>query len=186
MITCTHCVIRTAEPDDAWDMVRLYKPGEPKATLLGRGREPIQPGVEEMREVLRPAEGRPQVFYAIEDHEGVIQGYCGLRTGLGEDTHYGEVMVLMHDEAALDSPLALDAWDWMIQKAFREMLWRKTVAHVLSCEAAERAWLVRRGFESCGVQREVVYTGGQWLDIETLVLYNRGMYPGMGLERDAQ
>ena len=186
MITCTHCVIRTAEPDDAWDMVRLYSPDHPRAALLGRNREPFQPGVEEMREVLRPGEGRPQVFYAVEDLEGVIRGYCGLRTGLGDDAHYGEAIVLMHDLADLDTPLAQEAWEWVIAKAFRDSLWRKTVAHLLESETAQRAWLVERGFESCGVQREVLYTGGRWLNIETLVLYNREIYPEMGLEHDAK
>jgi len=186
MITCTHGVIRTAEPDDAWDLVRLYDPRHPRAACLGRNREIIAPGVDEMRESIRPGEGRPQIFYAVEDTEGVIQGYAGIRTGMGEDAHHGELIFYMHDDAGLDTPLAMEAWEWLLGRAFRDMLWRKAVAHVLETEQTQRAWLIARGFESCGVQREVLYTQGRWLDTETLVLYNRGMYPEMGLERDAQ
>ena len=186
MITCTHGVIRTVEPDDAWDMARLYDPRRPRASFMGRNREMILPTQDELREILRPADGRPQVYYAIEDTEGVIRGYCGLRTSGGEDVHYGDAVFFMHDEADLDAPLALEAWEWLKNKAFRTMLWRKMVAHILDCETAQRAWLLARGFESCGVQREVLYTGGRWVDAETLAMYNREMYPEMGLERDAQ
>lgn len=186
MITCTHGVIRTAEPDDAWDMVRLYDPRTPRAALLGRNREMIVPTLDEVREILRPGEGRPQVFYAIEDREGIVRGYCGLRGGMGDDALYGDVFLFMHDEADLAAPLAEEAWEWLRNKAFRQQLWRKAVAHVLDCEHAQREWALARGFESCGVQREVLHTGGRWVDTETLVLFNREIYPEIGLERDAQ
>jgi len=186
MITFTHGVIRTAEPDDAWDLVRLYDARRPRAAFLGRNREVIIPGEDEMREILRPDEGRPQVFYAIEDTEGVIRGYGGKRSGSTGEAHYGELLLYMHDDEDLETPLAQEAWQWLLRRAFMDELWRKAVANVLDSEPVQRAWFLARGFESCGVQREMLYTGGRWLHSETLVLYNRDIYPGMGQERDAQ
>lgn len=186
MITTEHCVLRTAEPDDAPDMFRLYDTGKPRGCLLGSKREVIAPTVDELREILRPGEGRPQVFYAVEDRDGVIRGYGGLRTGGPEDNHYGELIVVMHEDDDLATPTALEAWEWLRHRAFRSLLWRKGVANILSCETAQREWLIERGFESCGVQREVVFTGGRWLDAETLVIFNRETYPDMGRDHDAQ
>ena len=43
--------------------------------------------------------------------------------------------------------------------------------HVLDTEATYRNLLMAKGFESNGIQREVVYTKGVWHDLEILSLF---------------
>jgi len=179
MIMGENTIIRTAEPDDARDMLRLYDPDRPRCALLNRHREPFWPTPDEVRELLAPRDNVPAIFFVIEDLEGIVRGYCALRMPAGLENFYGESLVLMHDDADYESPLATETMAWLRKRAFGDLRHRKLITHALDSETLYRAWLIAQGYESDGVQREVVYTQGRWQDCETLTLYNPALAVGV-------
>ena len=171
MIFGEHCVIRAAEPDDAPALKELYEPAHPRAATLDRRREPIQPTMDELRELL----GNKDLkllgeYYVIEDKQGVIRGFCSLRAGR-LDVFFGELLFMFLDEADLGAPMAEETLDFIKGKAFVERRLNKMIAHCLDNETALRAFLIEKGFRSDGVAREVLFTQGRWLNNETLSLF---------------
>lgn len=172
MITGAHTVIRTAEPDDAGALKRLYDPAVPKCSLLDPHREPIFPTFDELREVMSKTEMGQPFLHAVEDLTGAIRGFCSLRA-LALDVRYGEIVMLFHDEADYAGPVGEEVFDFLAKRAFRQFHLNKVMAHVLDSERAFAEALMRYGFASNGVQREAVYTLGRWLGIETFTLRAR-------------
>ena len=172
MVTGAHTVIRTAEPDDAAALKRLYDPEAPKCCLLDPHREPIFPTFDELREVMSKTEMGQPFLLTVEDRTGAICGFCALRA-LALDVRYGEVVMLFLDEADYAGPRAAEVFDFLARRAFLQFHLNKIMAHVLECEHAFAKALVQYGFSSNGTQREAVYTLGRWLGIETFTLRAR-------------
>jgi len=180
MITGASAVIRTAEPDDGAFLKAYYDPETPRSCLMDQRRELVVPTVDEIREVLAKKEEGRSVFYAVEDLEGRVCGFCSLR-GHSQEVGYSEFIVILMDDADFSAPLATEVCAFLVRKAFFEMRLNKVLTHALGCEKAYRDYLLRHGFQSDGVQREVVFTQGRWHDLECLTLF-RSKVPAQTLE----
>ncbi len=170
MITGHHCAIRTADPDDARALSALYNGVAPKAAYLNRRREILLPTVDDLRESLSRKDRNASPLYVVEDLEGRIRGLCALSAG-GTDIGYGEIFFLFLDEEDLSGPLAREALAYLCREGLREKRLNKVVAQSLETEPGYRHALVDMGFESNGVQREVLHTQGRYFDLETLTLH---------------
>jgi len=169
MITCEHSVIRTADPDDAYELHRLHKTGEPRAFLADRRRELVIPTLDELTQVLTQRDRSTGSFFVVEDREGCIRGFCTVR-GVNPEARFGEMALAFSRDDDYASPLASEAFHFLCTLGFTRMGLAKLIGHCLKTETALRAFFVAHGFVSDGVQREVLYTGGRYLDMETLTL----------------
>ena len=172
MITGQHSCIRTTEPDDVATLQRLYTRPLPSASLMDRRREPIQPTRDELRELIRREDAQAPGLYTVEDHAGEIQGFCMFRAG-SQDLAAAQTMVLFLDDATYDSPIAEEVFDHFAREAFVRKRLNKMVAHCADYEEALRRFLLRKGFVSDGVQRDVFFGGGRYHGIESLSLFRR-------------
>jgi RimJ/RimL family protein N-acetyltransferase len=166
-----HAVIRTAEPDDAPTLKRFYDQDIPRSATLDRRREPYRPTTDELRELLGNKELKiAGEYYAVEDQTGLVRGFCSLRSGRFE-VFFGEMLLMFLDEADLATPLADETFEFVRDKAFVDRRLNKMMAHCLNGETALREFLVKQGFQSDGVSREMLFTKGRWYDNETLSLF---------------
>ena len=172
MITGEYAVIRTAEPDDAGALKRLYDPAFPRCCLLDPRREPIFPTFDELREVMSKTEMGQPFLHAVEDKTGAIRGFCSLRA-LALEVRYGEIVMMLHAETDFAGPIASEVLEFLTRRAFQQFHLNKIMAHVLDSERAFAEALLRHGFVSSGTQREAVYTLGRWHGIETFTLHGR-------------
>jgi RimJ/RimL family protein N-acetyltransferase len=170
MIVGDEAVIRAAEVDDAPLLWRLYDASKPRSFLLGHAREVLIPTRDELHEVLTRKDLLSGTLFAIEDKEGTIRGCCALR-GASRDAFHCEVAVALVDESDYGTPLADEAMEFLKYSGFRERKLSKLMGHCLVRETDYRAFLVRHGFESAGVQRDMVYTLGRYFDLEALSLF---------------
>ncbi|NIA13391.1 MAG: GNAT family N-acetyltransferase [Nitrospiraceae bacterium] len=170
MITGECAVIRTAEMDDATALKAAYDVPLPRSCLLDQRRELLTPTVDELRQTLGRQEVGQSLLYTIEDREGRVRGFCSLR-GVNQEVSYTEFVMVLIDEEDYDTPLADEVFEFLSRRAFVEMGLNKIAAHALDEEATVRAYLLRHGFTSDGVQREVIYAGGRWHDLEALSLF---------------
>jgi len=175
MITAQHCFIRTADPDDALALERFYAPEKPRAAFLDRKRELLVPTFDELRELLSAKEAKAGVFYTVEDRAGTIRGFCSLR-GAHPEVSHAEFVVVFADDADYDAPFADDVFEFLTDRAFVQLKLNKVLAQCLDSEAAFRAFLAARGFQSDGVQRDVLFAGGRWRRLESLSLF-RSQFP---------
>jgi len=170
MITGDYAVIRTAEPDDTVALQRFYDPARPRSSLLDARRELIVPTYEELREALNQKDLVRGVFHAVEDKEGRVRGFCSLR-GVNPEVSFAQLVMLLLDDADFDAPLAREILDFLLQQAFERVKLNKVIAHGFEDESAFRAFLRRNGFQSDGIQREVVFTLGRWRHLESFSLF---------------
>ena len=170
MITGQHVIIRTADPDDARSLLRLYDTTRPVAFILGPSREVAVPTLDELQETLARREVATGSFYVIEDPEGAIRGCCAMR-GIAKETTHAEMALALVDDTDYEAPLAQDALEFLRHSAFVEKKLTKLMAHCLDTEQAYRNLLARSGFESAGVQRDMVYACGRYYDLESLRLF---------------
>ncbi len=178
MISGKYTVIRSAEPDDAAPMWRLYDPKRPRSFLLGPTREVMIPTQDEMREMLGRRDVIQGSFFTIEDLAGEIRGCCVLR-GAKMESEFAEIVVALDSDAAYDTPLADEVIAFIEKMGFVDKKLNKLVAHCLSNETQYRAYLARHGFVSDGIQRQMVYTKGRYFDLESLSLFGNAQ-PGSG------
>jgi RimJ/RimL family protein N-acetyltransferase len=171
MISGTYTVIRSAEADDAAAMWRLYDPKRPRSFLLGPTREVMIPTQDEMREILGRRDVVQGSFFTIEDRAGEIRGCCVLR-GAKSESEFAEVVVALNNDDEYATPLADEVIAFLEKLGFVDKKLNKLVAHCLSNETQYRAYLARHGFLSDGIQRQMVYTRGQYFDLESLSLFN--------------
>lgn len=171
MITGHHCVIRTADRDDARVLSRLYNGAVPRAAYLNRRREILLPTVDDLRETLAQQD-RPNTssLYIVEDLEGQLRGLCALNAG-GIETAHGEIFCLFVCEEDYVTPEGREALAFLCRQGFSEKRLNKMVAQCLETETGYRQALTAMGFESNGVQREVLHTQGRYFDLETLTLF---------------
>ena len=170
MITSGNSVIRTTEHDDAIALGRLYRPVRPRAALLDRRRELLVPTSDELRELLGHKEAQHGALYAIEDRCGALRGFCSLR-GIQPEIAYADFVVLFLEDADYGAPIGEDVFGFLTDRAFVRLKLNKVVAQCLHVETAYRDFLIRHGFESEGVQRDVLFAQGRWHNQETLCLF---------------
>lgn len=161
--------IRMADPDDADALVRFYDPSIGRAMLLDARRELQYPTADELRETLRSKEVRAGLFYVIEDEAGELRGCCALKPPAPE-LNFSETLFGLADDGDYAGPVGQQAMAWLLDSAFSKRRLMKVMAQCLETEAPYRSLLLRHGFGSDGVQRDVVYTGGRYLGLETLSL----------------
>ncbi len=171
MITSEHGHIRATEEDDSPWFHQLYATGAPRFAMLDLKREPMMPTLLEVRETLGSKEAARSQSFTLETPEGEIVGFLALR-GLNQETGFCEVTPLLLDEAAASSPLSHWAMDYALERAFSVMRLRKVTAHALCREAHLRTFLESRGFTCDGVQREVLFSQGRWMDVLCYSLCN--------------
>lgn len=166
MIQGQYAVIRSADVDDAPALHALYDPAQPRAALLDPQRELFLIGEDDARELLaaKPAQMAP--INAVEDSEGNVRGFCGFR-GVDQEALYASWMLLYLDAADYEAPMTKEVVEYFLSDGFRRLHLRKIMAQCLDWEGAYRDALIRHGFESNGVQREVLYSQGRWHDMET-------------------
>lgn len=169
MIKGAHSVIRSADPDDAEALKSVYDSQTPRSSLLDQRRELNAPTRDELREVMSQKEMGKSVFYTVEDREGEICGFCCLR-GMNPEAQFSEFVVIFLEESRFLTPMADEVFDFLSRLAFERMRNRKVVTHCLASEVEYRKFLISHGFESAGVQRDVVYSHGRWFNLEALTL----------------
>ncbi len=160
-------------------MQRLYLHSEPRAALLNRYREVIQPTLPELTGVLGLRDGMSgrTPYYALENLEGIIRGYGALRMAGQAEQFYGELVLLGHEDEPVDSPLMHEAFEWLRDRAFQTLMLRKVITHCLSSETEAKAWFLQQGYVHEGTMREVLFSRGRWYDSVSLTLYNPMFYP---------
>ena len=173
MIIGEHSVIRTGEPDDAYALMRLYDPGRPHSFLLGPHREVVVPTADELREVLARRDIVTGSFFVVDDKEGEVRG-CAVMRAARIESEFAEVIVGLADDAEYGTPLADEALSYIRYLTLVEKKLNKIVANCLLTEQPYRDLLVRNGFQSDGVQRQIMYTLGRYHDLETLSLFRAG------------
>jgi len=139
----------------------------PKAALLDGRREPVLPSRDELAEMLASKDAGRNQFFAIEDTDGHVRGFCGLR-GVSIEAVFCEIMVLLIDPADHAGPIGRETVQFLLDRAFGRMHLDKVLGTCLDTEPELRALLAGSGFVSGGVQRQVLYSGGTWHDIETM------------------
>ncbi len=172
-----HTLIRTADPDDADFLLEVYSAGRPRAALLDPRREPVFPSRDELAEMLGSKDAGRNQFFAVEDRAGCVRGFCGLR-GVSIEAVFCEVMVLLIHEADHAGPIGRETVQFLLDRAFGRMHLEKVLGTCLDSEPELRALLAGSGFASGGVQRQVLYSGGDWHDIETMT--RPRVLPGQG------
>lgn len=167
MITGKHTYIRGSEQDDVPALSVIYSAGTLRAGLLDARREPVFPTRDELRELLARKEIVDGGYYTVEDKCGNIQGFCSLR-GLNTEARYAEFSLVLIDPAQYAGPIAEEAADFLYERAFVREGLRKVVAYCLEGESEWATFLKAQGFESSGIQRDVVYADGRWHALEAL------------------
>lgn len=170
MIQGTYTYIRTTDPDDAPALYGLYDMRRPRAALLDMRREPLMPTRDELREMLGRKEAARGAFFTIEDRTGAIIGFCGVR-GASLEARFAEATLMMCRESDCATPEADEALAFLRSRGFEWLRLHKLVAHCLDRESELRGALMRHGFVSEGVQREVLYAAGRRHNLEVLSLF---------------
>jgi len=169
MIRGQYSGIRWAEVDDAGALKRFYDPDNPRSCLLDVRRELLVPTLDELREALGKKEQGRGAFHVIEDTEGAVRGFCSMRGANAEST-YGEFVVVL-DDADFEAPLATEVFEFLIDQAFTKLRFNKVLTHCLDREEAYRSYIMRHGFKSDGVQRDVSFMLGRWHNLEAFSLF---------------
>ncbi len=169
MITGAYTTVRFSEPEDACFYRDLYLAGGPRAALLDARRECGLPTLREIQDLLQKSEAARAFLFTVEDLEGNLRGWCGLRA-LNIEAAFCELFLVFAATPDYSGPLADETLGVLLQRAFKQLGLCKVLATCLDCEGALHACLLRHGFHSCGVQRDVLYSKGAWHGMDTLVL----------------
>ncbi len=170
MIRGEHAVVRAADLDDAPSLWCLYDTSRPRSFLLGPAREVLVPTRDELEQLLARKDVHADIFFVVEDLTGEIRGGCLLRGGL-QGSFYSEVALAFADDADYETPIAEEVFAFLRHRAFVERKANKIMAHCIETETEYRAFLDRQGFQSDGVQRDMVFTLGRYFDLESLSLF---------------
>ena len=179
MIKGAHSVIRSADPDDAGALKCVYDSQVLRSSLLDQRRELNTPTRDELREVMSQKEMGKAVFYTVEDLFGEISGFCLLR-GSNPEAQFSEFVVIFLDDTTYSTGVGDEVFEFLARLAFQRMRNHKVVTHCLDTEVEYRNFLVRHGFKSAGVQRDVVYSRGRWFNLEALTLLGKDWLAGSG------
>lgn len=170
MIRGQHLSIRTADVDDANTLHALYNQGRPFSALLDNNREHHFVTRGELRELLASPKSSQALLNVVEDPEGRTRGFCSLRAADFELRNAVWTLMYLND-ADYASPMTDELYLHFLRDGFTRLGLNKIIAHCLDTETTYRESLIRHGFTTNGVQREVTYRAGRWLDMETLSIY---------------
>lgn len=176
MIRGEHTYIRGTEQDDVDALYAFYAPEYPRAGLLDGRREPLLPNRDDLRDLLTRKEIADGSFYTVEALDGEIAGFCSLR-GQNAEGRFAEYSLQLTAPALYTTPVAHEAHAFLVERAFSRLSLRKVLCHALAHEEALAAFLRSVGFHSAGMQRDVLYAGGTWQNLETFVLNNPAHIP---------
>lgn len=170
MIRGEHAYIRTTEPDDASAFYALYRDSGLRASLLDPRREPLRPTASECAEMIGSRQAAQGSFFTVEDLTGEILGFVNLR-GLNQETPFCELGMLLLDPDSYRHPAAGEAFAFAADRVFARYRLLKMMALALDREEALKEFLAAHGFQSSGVQRDVLYAEGRYHAMETSVLF---------------
>ena len=173
MIIGSHSVIRSAGPDDAEAFRTAFEAG-PVGALLDQQRESFVPTVAELREMLGSSRNAFGAVNAVEDLEGVVRGFCALN-GSPLDAHIAQFAITFFNLDDFAAPIAGEVGGYLRDEAFGRKRFHKVMAQCLDHERPNKAFLLQHGFLSDGVQREILYSGGRWYDLESFTLFRRNL-----------
>lgn len=185
MITTEHCIIRTAETDDAATLCAAFDPDHPLAFFVGGGRELNRPSVDEICAAILESQKRVnENLYVFEDTMGVIRAFGAVRSS-GREEAFGEFSYAPVDRGDYSGALVDVAYDFIFRLGFERLHLNKLMAHcILPCEVGLRQSLADHGFVSTGIQRQVVYTQGKYYDLEALQIFRRDTKYAPSRERE--
>jgi len=166
MVVGQHTVIRTAERDDARFLRAAYLGPVPRASLLDARKEPVQPTRDELEELLGSKENARGLFYAVEDRDGGVEGFCGLRGG-NQEAQFAEVFFLFLSPEMEAGEGGCEAVRFVLGQAFDRLHLAKVTILALDIETGLSALLSKTGFVCEGAQRQAVYMRGGWHDVQT-------------------
>ena len=166
MVAGEHTVIRTAERDDARFLRGAYLGDVLRASLLDPRKEPVQPTRDELEELLGSRETARGLFYAVEDRQGNVAGFCGLR-GVNHEAMFAEVFFLFLSPEMEAGAGGDEAVRFVLGQAFDRLHLAKVTILALDSETGLGALLARSGFVCEGAQRQAVYARGGWRDVQT-------------------
>ena len=169
MITVEHGYIRFSEADDVPFLRQLYLEKPRRAALLDTRREPIMPSAQELREMLARKDAVQGLMYTVEDNTGMLKGWCGLR-GINYEARYAELVLLFASGESYGDALADETLDYLLGRAFRHFMLHKVLVLCLNTEPELRAYLKRKGFIHAGAQRQALFSGGVWNDLNMFTL----------------
>ena len=84
---------------------------------------------------------------------------------------FGQFTLLFLAPESFRLALAEEAGQYLLEEAFLRRRLHKVVVQCMDCEDAQIGYLLAQGFTSDGNQREVLYSGGNWLNMESLSLF---------------
>ena len=142
---------------------------------MDQKREYIIPTTDELRELLGGVKNMGGVLNAVEDLSGNVRGFCTVRSAPGE-MPVGQFALMMLDEGDYARPIMDDIMNYLVAEAFQRRGQHKVMVYRLDYETKIRDLYLAHGFESDGFQREVLFAGGRWLDLESLTLVNPSRY----------
>jgi len=170
MIRGEHSLIRTIELDDAGGLWQLYDVERPLSFLLDRRQELPLPSRDDVRRYLERNDPQHGQYYVVEDATGQVMAFCGVRGGAGEHG-FAELGILPFADSFFEAPACKEVLAFLHQLVFFQLRRYKAMAHCLDTEVGWCKCLKQQGFESSGVQRQVLFTGGRWHDLETFTLF---------------
>lgn len=162
--------VRFADPDDAGRLIFYYRSPQLYSALLDQCREPVMPTRDELAEMLAGKDRMYGQLFALLNAAGTVLGFGGLR-GCSLENLTGEIFLLLGDQQDYHAESAGGMLQFLLDRAFHRLHLNKVLAVGLVEE--EQGWLTllrNTGFQSCGVQREILYARGCWFDLETLSL----------------
>jgi RimJ/RimL family protein N-acetyltransferase len=174
MITGKASRIRAADPDDADAFHAFYASDRRHAALLDMRREPVLPTRDEVSVMLaHPDAQKSGALYVVEDMTGLVRGFCGLR-GASSESSSAEMLLLFDESTLYAGAMADDVFTFLCDRAFARFRLVKMLAQCLHTEGELRAFYVAHGFHCEGVQRDVLWSRGQWHALETWALFAAG------------
>ena len=173
MIIGSYSVIRSAGPDDAEAFRAAFESG-PVGALLDQLRESFVPTATEVREMLSSTRNAFGAVNAVEDPQGRVRGFCALN-GSPLDANIAQFALIFFDPDDFAAPIAEEVGLYLRDEAFGRKRFHKVMAQCLDHERAQRDFLLRNGFVSDGLQREILYSGGRWYNLESFTLFHRNV-----------
>jgi len=162
--------VRLADPDDAGRLIFYYRSPRLYSALLDQRRELVMATRDELAEMLAGKDRASGQLFALLNPAGTVMGFGGIR-GSSLENLTGEIFLLLdEDRHYLEEP-ADGMLRFLLERAFNRLHLNKILAVGLTAE--EQGWLTllrKAGFQSCGIQREILYARGRWFDLETLTL----------------
>lgn len=179
MIKGMYSHIRYSEPDDARFLQRLYLEGPPRAALLDVRRERPMPTLRDIHDMLSQKDATRGLLFSVEDLEGRLTGWCGLR-GVNPEGRFAELVLIFAEAHDYSGACADEVLAYLLGRAFDHYGLAKVIVTCLDTETSLKQLLQRHDFAHRGTQRHVFFGRGFWHDLETWSLAASAHQPGCG------